>query len=241
MAKRPSSDTHPLSFRGTPHRLSLSNPALAGHECGELVLPEELAAHSGSTVIPLPVRESRLDGPSIKLRLDRTAPAGKYQAELRLSGKTVPVTLEIAPAPRLSVFPLSADFVGKAGSEPVLEISLANEGNVAIDLPERSIVGIFDDEGLEAAFAETYRQDTDDPVQLVGHWLRKLRDGYGGLLKLRIDSGSFSLPPGAERTIKVSAQLPESLKRGHSYHGIWEIGPVHYRVTVAVQRDKGAL
>jgi hypothetical protein len=213
MAKRPSANTHPLSFRGTPHRLSLSNPALAGHECGELVLPEELAAHSGSPVIPLPVRESRLDGPSIKLRLDRTAPAGKYQAELRLSGKTVPVTLEIAPAPRLSVFPLSADFVGKAGSEPVLEISLANEGNVAIDLPERSIVGIFDDEGLEAAFAETYRQDTDDPVQLVGHWLRKLRDGYGGRLRKLLATAGGGADDQGKRTASGESQARSFLSR----------------------------
>ncbi|HEY4263986.1 MAG TPA: hypothetical protein VGM72_01605 [Micropepsaceae bacterium] len=239
MAKRSAAHAHPLSFRGTPRSLSLSNPALAGHECGELVLPEELAAHSESAVIKLPVHSRRSDGPSLKLRLDRGAPAGKYQAQLRLAGKSVPVTLDIAPAPRLSVFPLSADFTGKAGSDCELEMTLVNKGNVAIELPERSIAGIFDDEGLEAAFAETYRQDTDDPVQLVGHWLRKLRDGYGGLLKLRIGSGSVSLPPDTERTITVSAHLPESLKRGHSYHGIWEIGPVHYRVTVAISKDKG--
>ncbi|HXJ03436.1 MAG TPA: hypothetical protein VNH44_19605 [Micropepsaceae bacterium] len=236
MAKRPAPSAKPLSFRGTPRRLSLSNPELAGHECGEIVLPEELAAHGESSVIALPVRNSRLNGPSLKLRLDHATPAGKYQAQLRLSGKSVPVTLEIAPAPRLSVFPESANFAGKAGGESELDMTVVNKGNVAIELPERSIVGLFDDEGLEAAFAETYRQDTDDPVQLAGHWLRKLRDGYGGLLKLRIGSGSGSLPPDAERTIVVSAHLPENLKRGHSYHGIWEIGPVNYRVAVAVQR-----
>lgn len=236
MAKRPAVGAHPLSFRGLPHRLSLSSPALAGHECGEIVLPDELAAHSKSAVIPLPVRRSRSRGPSLSLILDRTTPAGRYEAHLRLSGKSVPVMLEIAPAPRLSVFPLSADFASRPGGDSVVDIVLVNNGNVLIELPERSVTGIFDDEGLETAFAETYRQDTDDPVQLFGHWLRKLRDGYGGLLKLRIASGGGSLPPGAERTITLSAHLPESLKQGHSYHGIWELGPVHYRITVAVQR-----
>jgi hypothetical protein len=240
MAKHPATGEKTLRFRGSPHRLSLSNAVLGEHESGEIVLPEELAAHSHSPTIPLPVRKSRAAGPSLRLSLDRTAPAGRYQAELRLSGKSVPVTLEIAPTPRLSVFPLSADFSGAPGSNAEVEIVLANTGNVAIDLPERSVTGIFDDEGLEVAFADTYRQDTDDPGQLFGHWLRKLREGYGGLLKLRIASGAGSLESGAERTIVLSAHLPENLKRGHSYHGIWELGPVNYRVTVAVHRDKGA-
>jgi hypothetical protein len=236
MAKRSAKGESPLLFRGLPHRLSLSNAALAGHECGEILLPDTLAVHSRCAAHSLPVRHGCAKDPSVRLRLDRTAPPGRYQAQLRLSGKSVPVELDIAPAPRLHAFPPSAEFVGKPGYDAVAEVTLTNKGNVAIELPERFVTGIFDDDGLETAFAETYRQDTDDPVELFGAWLRSLRSGYGGMLKLRIASGAGTLPPGAERTIALSAHLPECLKPGHFYHGIWKLRPMRYRFKVAAQR-----
>ncbi|HET9640762.1 MAG TPA: hypothetical protein VFP12_16325 [Allosphingosinicella sp.] len=235
MAKRSTVATPPLRFRGAPQWLSLSSPALAGHECGDLILPEALAAHCGAN-LSLPVRNSCAEGAYLRLRLAPTAPVGRHQAELRLSGKSVPVEIDIAARPSLRAFPPSAHFVGSPGEDPSVEIDLANRGNVAIDLPERSAVGIFDDIGLETAFAETYRSESDDPVQLLGSWLRSLRGGYGGLLKLRIDSGAGPLAPGEERSFRLSAHFPEGLKRGHSYHGVWKLGPLHHRITLAVQR-----
>ncbi|HEY5724156.1 MAG TPA: hypothetical protein VIT45_17740 [Allosphingosinicella sp.] len=235
MAKRPAAAAPPMRFRGVPQWLSLSNSALAGHECGEIVLPDALTAHCGAT-LSLPVRNSCADGASLRLRLAPTAPAGRHLAELRLSGKSFPVELDIAPRPSLRAFPSSAHFAGKPGDNPAIEMSLANRGNVAIELPARAATGIFDDIGLETAFAETYREKSDDPAHLLGSWLRALRGGYGGLLKLRIGAGAGNLEPGEERSFEISAHLPECLKPGHSYHGVWKLGPLHYRITVAVQR-----
>jgi hypothetical protein len=225
-----------MRFQGLPHRLSLSDAALAGHERGEILLPPALAAHSAVATLSLPVRHRRGCGASVRLRLDPTAPAGRHRAELRLAEASFPVELDIAPAPRLRIFPPSADFAGRPGEEAAIEVALANIGNVPIELPARFATGIFDDDGLELAFAETYREDTDDPAQLLGCWLRALRCGYGGLLKLRIGAGAGILAPCTERTVTLRARLPERLKPGHSYHGIWKIGPVHYRLTVAVQK-----
>jgi hypothetical protein len=235
MAKRSAAATPPLRFRGAPQWLSLSSRSLEGHECGDLVLPDALAAHCGANP-SLPVRNSCVDGASLRLRLAPTAPPGRHRAELRLSGKSVPVEIDIAARPSLRAFPPTAHFDGIPGEDSTIEMDLANRGNVAVELPERSVVGIFDDIGLETAFAETYRLDSDDPVQLLGSWLRSLRGGYGGLLKLRVDSGAGPLEPGEERSFRLSAHFPESLKRGHSYHGVWKLGPLHHRITLTVQR-----
>ncbi|MEA3037594.1 MAG: hypothetical protein QOE79_107 [Sphingomonadales bacterium] len=214
-------------FRGSPRRLSSSHPALAGR-VGEIVLPDELAAEASGPAISL--RGSRA---AARLSLPSTSPPGRYAAQLRVGDETVPVELDIAPTPRLKVFPTSAHFAAGADSEASVDINVANVGNVAIDLPPRFVVGMFDDDGLEMAFVEAYREETDDPARLFGSFLRGLRSGYGGLLKLRIGKGAGSLAPGEERSLTLSAHLPETLKPGHSYHGIWKLGPVHYRITVA--------
>jgi hypothetical protein len=216
-------------FRGSPRRLSSSHPALAGG-VGEIVLPDELAAEAAGPAIPISLRGSRA---AARLSLPSTSPPGRYAAQLRVGDETVPVELDIAPTPRLKVFPTSAHFAAGADGEASVDINVANVGNVAMDLPPRFVVGMFDDDGLEMAFVEAYREVTDDPAKLFGAFLRGLRFGYGGLLKLRIAKGAGSLAPGEERSVTLSAQLPETLKSGHSYHGIWKLGPVHYRITVA--------
>ncbi|HLL31494.1 MAG TPA: hypothetical protein VK403_10895 [Allosphingosinicella sp.] len=182
----------------------------------------------------LPLQAHSGGGASVSL--SRTTPPGRYKAQLRLGDETVPVELDVAPAPRLKVFPTTAHFTASPGGEASVDVTFANVGNVAVELPSRFVAGIFDDDGLEIAFVEAYRNDSDDPVRLLGSFLRGLRNGYGGLLKLRVGKGVGSLEPGDERTVKLSAHLPETLKPGHSYHGIWKLGPLHYRITVAAQK-----
>ena len=226
----------PLRFRGLPQRLKLSSESLQGHESVELELPPTLLPFADSQTLSLPVRSSRQSGSTLRVGLARTTPPGRYPAELRLSGKTVPVEFEIAPAPRIDVFPVSVDFTGVAGADAEVELSVSNRGNMPVEIPERSVAGIFDDDGLELAFAETYREETDDPVRLLGCWLRSLRNGYGGLMKIRAVEGAGLLPPAGERRVRLSAHLPSILRRGHSYHGTWRLGPVVLRVTVAIRK-----
>jgi hypothetical protein len=226
----------PLRFRGTPRRLSLSSPALAGHEAGEIVLPEALGARCGGARQVLAVRQRRCQDPEMRLRLAETTPAGRYEAKLYLDGKAVPVQLDIEPVPSLDTFPSRAEFAAKAGKNAAAEITLTNTGNVAVELPEAMVAGLFDDDGLENAFVETYRCDSDDPVVLAGTWLRALRGNHAGLLKIRVAAGAGMLAPGEERTIGLAAQLPETLKPGHSYHGVWKQRPIRLRLHISVQR-----
>lgn len=215
--------------------LSLASPVLTGHARGELLLPESLARYADGASVSVPVRAKGQGGASLRLRLDRTAPPGRYQAQLMLDGKANAVQIDIAAAPRIEIFPKRISFSGAPGESVRADLTVANTGNVAIDLPARFAVGLFDDDGLETAFVETYRRQTDDPTELMGTWLRSLRDGYAGLLKLRA-KGSGTLSPEDERDATLSTRLPAGVKPGHSYHGIWKIGATHFRICVDVRR-----
>lgn len=236
MARRSAAPAPALRFRGLPQRLSASGAALAGHASGEIVLPDALAPYSPSPTVALPVRERRPEGASLRLRLDRTAPAGRYQAELRLGGTPVPVELEIAPAPLLRAFPARVDFAGAPGAEAEAEIGFTNIGNVAIDLAERFEVELFDGEALDDAFAELYRQGGAGPLHLISAVLERIGDGYGGWMAVRIAEGAGPLAPGAERAVRLVARLPEGLRPGRSYGGVWKVDPFRYQINVAVQQ-----
>ncbi|HEX6377060.1 MAG TPA: hypothetical protein VFZ91_15220 [Allosphingosinicella sp.] len=237
MARQPAA-VAPLVFRGRPRRLSLSDAALAGHESGEIVLPEALAAHSPSAIVSLPVRRGRSRRASLRLRLDGTAPPGRHRAELRLAGKSFPVELDIAAAPRLRMEPGSPAFVGSPGAEVAVAIRLTNDGNVPVELPERSTAAIFDGAAPAAALVEACRCGSDDPMQTLGVWLGALRAGCS-VIDLRIAEGGVTLPTGAERTITLATRLPDGLELGHDYYGLCNLGSIFCLIGVEVRETKG--
>jgi hypothetical protein len=220
---------------GAPRRLTFSGSVLPAGESCELVLPSSLQSYADRPVISLRIRKRRGGESRLCLRLADAAPPGHYAAELRIAGNAYPAALDIHPVPRLSISPGNADFQGKPGASASAEMSLTNNGNVPIMVPETAIVMLNDDRGFEAALADVTRQNSDDVSVLVGHFLRGLRARYGGPLKLNIAEGAGSVEPGQQRTLKVTTDIPKKLKPGHSYHGIWEIGPVRHRVNVSVQ------
>jgi len=230
----------PLHLAGPPHRLLCSEPELSDTRSGALVLPDDLHRYAEGRAIPVEVRSGRHGARRMRMRLARTTPPGRYAAELQIEGKNYPVTLDVASAPRLRIFPSSADFEGRPGGDAEAEITLVNEGNVTIEVPETAKVGIYDDDGVEFAFADTYRQDSDDANLLVGHWLRKLREGYGGLLKLHMTEGAGPLGPEQRRVVRISTRIPSKLRPRHSYHGVWKLGPAFYRVGVTVEQTRAA-
>jgi hypothetical protein len=236
MPKGAAAGKEAVHLAGSPRLLRFSGPVLASSESCELVLPSSLAPYADRQVIALPVQKRRGGGSRVHLRLAHATPPGQYTAELRVAGKTHPVKLEIHPAPWLRASPISTDFEGSPGASAATEMTLTNSGNVPIIVPETAIVWLYDDGGIEAAFAEVYRQDSDDAQVLIGHFLRGLRAGYGGPLKLEIAEGAGPVEPDQQRTLKITANIPKKLKPRHSYHGIWRIEPLRQRVKVRVLR-----
>jgi hypothetical protein len=193
------------------------------------------AAHVDRT--PVRIRRRRRDSgrSPLRIRIDKRTPPGDYEAVLRAGGETYPVRITVEPAPGLSASPAEIVFAGAPGDEAEARLTLINTGNVAIDIPRSASVGIYDDDGIEQAFAQTYRLETDDANQLVGHLLQKLREGHGGLLKINVD-GAGTLDGGSSCVLSLRAQLaPKHLKAGHSYHGVWSLDPLHIAVAVTLR------
>jgi hypothetical protein len=239
MAATNASDTrYAVHFAGPPQRLQLLSAPDIDLANAEIEVGADLAGAARVERSPPRLRRRRPASgrPPLRIRIDRATPPGEYDAVL-LSGDTrhaVRITVEAAP--RLHATPAGLRFAGAPGDEAVARIVLANTGNVAIDIPKLTSVGVYDDDGVEEAFAQTYRLETDDPTALVGHLLHKLREGHGGLMKIQID-GAGPLPPGTSRELSLRAELAPKLRPGHSYHGVWSLDPLHVAVGVTVRRE----
>jgi hypothetical protein len=229
-----------LKLHGEPHRLALTSPALADHKTVAVDLPESLKQSLGSGEVKAEIRSWLGERGHLRLRLPRATPPGRYNASIRTDKTTVPVEIEVAPYRRLKAAPAGVTFAGKPGQDVSVSITFKNAGNSNIDIPERSHVGIYDDDGIETAFASAYRDEVQDPMEMIKAFVRKLREGHGGLLKLRIQ-GAGMLEPGHHRTMTVTGHLPESVKPGHAYHGVWTIEGLNYAVFVEVSKEKGAI
>lgn len=170
-----------------------------------------------------------------KVKVDKYTQAGTYNVALRSKNQTLPAQLEIEERARLSMSPSQLSIKGKPCEKVMVSVVVTNKGNVAIDIPINHFLGIFEDNGVETAFATTYRMEEEDPLLLLRNFFLKLREGHGGMLKMRIKQGFGNLPPRTSKVLLIEAQLPEKLRPGHGYHGIWSLLTFDFTVTVAVE------
>jgi hypothetical protein len=229
-----------LKLLGEPHRMALVSSLLNGKSAVNVALPDRLADLVGSRTVRASVRERPGEEGRIRVRLPRTTPPAVYDGavETDADSPSIPLAIEVLPFRRLKVSPANLNFAGKPGSDASAAFALVNAGNTPFIVPERAHVGIYDNEGLETAFAGAYRAETDDPMEMLKVFLGKLRDGHGGLLKLRIaDSGPVQ--PGERRIFTAIAHLHEKLKSGHDYHGAWMLQDLNYAVSVNINSREG--
>lgn len=231
-------ESQDLKASGEPHRLSLASAFFDDQSSVIVDLPAGLSDIRGQSRIEIPIRRRRGELSRIRLRLPRLTPPGAYAANVRCGTKSAPILLEVAPYRRLKVWPAALRFQGQRGRDCAAFLTFANAGNVAVTLPERAHLGVYDDDGLEAAFAAAYRQETDDPLEMAKTFVRRLREGHGGLLQLRIDGGG-PLLPGEQRTVEIVTRLRQAIKPGHSYHGAWKLEDQNLAVHVQVAKSGG--
>jgi hypothetical protein len=203
-----------------------------------VVLSGELAAWSDERVLVLRAQASHRSGPP-RVRLGAGTPPGTYHATLEAAGHEHPITVQVTPAPLLSAEPAGLRFSGPAGGEATSHLALVNRGNTVVTVPAHAMIGLYDDDGIEMAFADTYHQPQDDPAKLVGHLLQRLREGHGGMLRLDVVDGAGELAQGAARVLSLRARLPEQLHVRHGYHGVWTLDSLNCLVEISVDRQRG--
>jgi len=235
MASTSDNAMQPLEFSGPPCRLRLAGLLISLVEKAHLLIPAALSKDGEPEKVQAGVLQ-RAGGVHVHAQLAPDTPPGEYPTQMQIDGATHEVTLRVEAAPRLRARPNRSVFGGHPGGAAKATVTLVNLGNVSIDIPDVAVVGMYDNDGLEEAFAGVYRQESNDPLFLIGHLIRGLREGSGGLLKLRLDPGAGELAPGAERVVTFKTNLPEKLKPGHSYHGVWKLGPMHHSIGINVHR-----
>lgn len=226
-------------FIGPPGRLRLVG--VEGERLESLqgvVLPEQLAAGPRA-----PLRRGR-HGARTRLRLPPETPPGEYTVSLSFAGgKQSQAKVSVQPRSRLRFTPSALRLAAPPGTTVKASLLIENRGNVAIDIDDVLITGLFDDDGIEAALASIYRLDTTDVSEIVGHGFARLREAHGGLLKLRVVAGAGTLEPGDQRVLELETRLAEKLQPKHGYHGVLELGEhgiaVELRVHAAPQPATG--
>jgi hypothetical protein len=169
----------------------------------------------------------------LRARIDPGMAPGMYAAELRVDGGVRRLTVAIDPLVRLTVDPPVLRLAGEAGTPMRSSIVLANQGNVAAELPDHGAVGVYEVNGVETAIGRAYRSDTEDGLQTISRFIQELRSGYGGLVKLRL-GGAGALAPGKARNVEVTATLSERVRAGHVYTGVWSLLNLNYAVRIEV-------
>jgi hypothetical protein len=231
------SEVPQLKLHGPPQRLWLTSTAIPKSGSGTLTL--STTGEGGQAMsVPAHIVSRRGEPGKLKVKLPEGIAPGSYVAQLAIAGEQLPVEVNVEAQERLIAGPGKYDFEGAPGDPAEITLALSNRGNVSISIPTTSTCGVFDNQGLENAFASTYRQETDNVLKLIGHWVLKLRDGYGGLLKCNVIAGADALAPGEQRKVTIQTTLPSKLKPGHAYHGALQLGPLALSIGVKVTKNE---
>ncbi|RDH84492.1 MAG: hypothetical protein DIZ80_03160 [endosymbiont of Galathealinum brachiosum] len=231
-----SSNEKSLIFRGPPGRLLLhsSLPSVYGIDFKP---DKKLSSVIGNTKSVFKFRSDNSgELKKLKVRLSPNIEPGLYHALLETQEGPITVDIDVEPRKRLTMSPVQMSLNGSPGDKVKIYVLFSNKGNVPLSIIKSDSIGIYDDDGIETAFASTYRMESKDLAEIFSNFSEKLRDGHGGLLKLRVLEGSGELKPGACRSVLIEVQLPSKLKPGHSYHGVWSLNSSEYAVTVTANK-----
>lgn len=234
MAKAARTAAGEIEFIGPPRRL-VAVGALPDIAAADLGLEGPLAEFIPSTRPALRLR-ARRGSRRLKLRLRPETPPGDYACVLRTGKESWPAKARVQPFLSARLAPAELSFRGSPGATAIFLTTLVNEGNVPVELPRFVPVGLFDDDGVETAFATTYRENGETIDAFLSTFTKKLREAHGGLMKLSLVRGAGSHPPGARVALEVAADLPAALLNGHRYHGIWSTDFANIAVSV-IARD----
>lgn len=178
----------------------------------------------------------RRHGGGMRLRLQPQTPPGDYATTLYAGDRTMAAVLRVLPAVQATLNPADLSFTGAPGEQPTALMTLVNSGNVPVELPRMAPVGIFDDEGVETAFAATYGKPIETFDNFVQIFHGKLREAHGGVMKLSVTRGAGLHQPGTSAVVEMSLALPKDLKPGHRYHGVFSLDFAALAISVIVMK-----
>ena len=232
----PSRRAHePLRLRGTPGQLTglVSVPRLS-----EVPLPVDLELPN---VAQPEVTLQEGEGTArLTLSVAHTTPPGTYEGTVRVGDQEHPLILEVEPRVRLRIDPRRLHFKAAPGATREVDLVVTNLGNVASEIRSADAFGLFDTGGVDRAIGRAFSAEPAKGERRLDVIADAAAEGFGGLVRMRVESGAGELAPGESRNVHVALVLPDRLEQGRQYWGTWTLYNVNYvvRIDVATAKPK---
>lgn len=230
-----------VHIRGTPPNLSavlrLSEP-VPGPVPASLDLPKKALE-----VAPLSALVSLLSDVGVAcfhLRVPRTTPPGTYRGTVEIEDQRKPLVVEVEPRTRIRILPKRATIQSRPGKRAELKLTLINLGNVAFEVPKASGFGLYDKEGMDSAIGSAFLAELGENERRIDRVMEELREGHGGVVRLKVQKGAGKLEPGDARDLAIVFQVPARVVPGRSYWGLWTLHGYNFEIEIQVvpENDK---
>jgi hypothetical protein len=225
------SDRSSLRLRGHPG-------GLAGHlvwpGAGPQLVTVQLAVDAGgpTPVVGhiLPVGAKGLC--SLEITLPTWTPPGSYQGTVRVGDEERRIVVDVEPRPRLQVEPRLLSVRGRPKDRVQAEVTISNTGNVVSEVRGAYLFALYDPSALERATARAFLSGETTSQGFNDQIVTGLREGFAGMVRLKVDAGAGPLEPGDSRSLQATLHLPDGLRAGQTYEGTWRIDSLGYNVEV---------
>jgi hypothetical protein len=168
------------------------------------------------------------------LRLAANTPAGDYKGTLSAEKQVYAVTARVLPETKVSILAGELALVGPLGQRATTTMAIANQGNTEIRFPRAIPIALFDDDGLETAFATSYAKPRNSFDDFFAAFHGKLSESHSGILKLVITRGHGIQKPGTSFSVDFALDILKPLRSGRRYHGFATTDFADFPITLSV-------
>ncbi len=170
----------------------------------------------------------------IRLQLPDVTPPGSYNGEATLGGKPRPIVVQVESKSRVSIEPEQTLLTVSPASSASFAITVANGGNVPIEIPKAATFDLDDADSQERALGRSLRAPLARGELRAEKFFEELRVSHGGEGRVSVRSGAGPLRAGEERELKCVLDVPDSVAAGRTYTGSWDLGPVSHEIVASI-------
>ncbi|MCI0390638.1 MAG: hypothetical protein MOB07_17975 [Acidobacteria bacterium] len=170
----------------------------------------------------------------LKFALPDNTPSGSYEGFVRVGTERFQIVVEVDPQPSILLSPRHLSLQVAPGAEIYADLTVANIGNVTVDLPQAHIFGLFDVKGLDRAVGAALLESTEKGRGRIDRLADEVADNHGGTARVRVQEGAGALAPGEMRHLRALFSFSNRLKTARRYYGIWSLLNLEYRIEIQI-------
>ncbi|MEJ2184971.1 MAG: hypothetical protein P8Z36_03440 [Gemmatimonadota bacterium] len=221
--------------------ITLSGPprnttGVVGGTGTQRVVRVELKLPGGPSIQKAYVRTGAGGEREIQLQLPGDTPPSTYRGEAKVGEVAVPVVVHVAPVLQVWVEPQTTLVAAEPGGRAEFQITVSNNGNVPVEIPEEVSLDLDDDRGQDQALGRALRARLKEGEHRVDRFFEELRQSHGGQGRVAVLEGAGPLDAGAARALSCRLEVPMTAQPGRSYSGGWDIGNGGHQLVVEVKK-----